>query len=138
MGVRKTTGVPERPHTIRGHTDLEVYQLAFRAAMRIFEISKRFPAEERYSLTDQIRRCSRSVCSNLAEAWRRRRYEGAFVSKLNDSEGEAAETQVWLQFAVACSYVDRETARELYRTYDDIVGKIVRMVNHPKDWVIGC
>jgi four helix bundle protein len=136
--ARKGAGAPERLRTIKRHTDLEVHQLAFQAAMRIFEISKRFPVGERYSLTDQIRRCSRSVCTNIAEAWRKRRYSAAFVSKLNDSEGEAAETQVWLQFAVACSYVDRETARELYRTYDVIVGKIVIVVNHPKDWVIGC
>ena len=75
--------------TIKTHRDLDVYQMAFEAAMRIFELTKRFPKEETYSLTDQIRRSSRSVCSNLAEAWRKRRYEAAFVSKLNDSEAEA-------------------------------------------------
>ena len=78
---------------IKTHEDLEVYRLAFKAAMKIFELSKNFPAEERYSLTDQIRRSSRSVCSNLAEAWRKRRYRAAFLAKLNDSEAEAAETQ---------------------------------------------
>lgn len=84
------------------HQDLEVYKKAFAAAMRIFEISKTFPKEETYSLTDQIRRSSRSVCANLAEAWRKRRYKAAFVSKLNDSEGESAETQTWIEFAVSC------------------------------------
>jgi len=81
---------------VRTHRDLEVYRLAFDAAMEVFEVSKTFPKEERYSLTDQMRRSSRSVCSNLAEAWRKRRYEAAFVLKLNDSEAEAAETQTWL------------------------------------------
>ena len=84
---------------IKSHEGLEVYQIAFGAAMEIFECSKKFPVEERYSLTDQIRRSSRSVCANLAEAWRKRRYEAAFVAKLNDCESEAAETQTWLKFA---------------------------------------
>ncbi len=85
---------------VRTHQDLEVYRKAFDSAMQIFEMSKSFPRDERYSLTDQIRRSSRSVCANLAEAWRKRRYEKAFISKLSDSESEAAETQVWLEFAV--------------------------------------
>jgi len=92
---------------ITRHTDLEVYNKSFDVAMRIFELSKKFPKEETYSLTDQIRRASRSVCSNLAEGWRKRRYEAAFISKLSDSEGEAAETQVWLQFAAKCGYAER-------------------------------
>jgi four helix bundle protein len=87
------------------HRDLEVYQMAFRVAMEIFELSKAFPEEETYSPTDQMRRSSRLVCANLAEAWRKRRYEKAFISKLSDSEGEAAETQVWLEFAVGCGYI---------------------------------
>ena len=123
-----------RKTVIRKHTDLEVYQRAFAAAMSVFELSKKFPAEERYSLTDQIRRSSRSVCSNLAEAWRKRRYEAAFISKLNDSEGEAAETQVWLQFATGCGYLDREAARKLYHDYDDILGKLVKMITNPDQW----
>lgn len=82
---------------IRSYKDLRVYQAAMDAAMRIFEISKRFPPEERYSLTDQMRRSSRSVCSNLGEACRKRRYPAHFVSKLSDSEGEAEETRVWLR-----------------------------------------
>ncbi len=83
---------------IQSHRELEVYQLACEAAMRIFELTKGFPKEEQYSLTDQIRRSSRGVCANLAEAWSMRRYEGAFVLKLNDAEAEAAETQTWLDF----------------------------------------
>jgi four helix bundle protein len=92
--------------TIKTHRDLNVYQMAFEAAMRIFELTKSFPKEETYSLTDQIRRSSRSVCSNIAEAWRKRRYEAAFVSKLNDAEAEAAETQTWLEFSAKCGYLD--------------------------------
>src|SRR3954471_24309372 len=104
----------ERKKQIRRHPDLEVYQRAFTAAMRFFELNRKFPIEERYSLTDQGRRSSRSVCSNLSEAWRKRRYPAAFRSKLSDSEGESAETQVWIQFAVECGYLDRDVARALY------------------------
>lgn len=111
--------------------------MAFEAAMEIFELTKGFPREETYSLTDQIRRASRSVCSNTAEGWRKRRYEGAFVSKLNDAEAEAAETQVWLEFSVRCDYLDPEIGRRLYTTYDNIIGKLVRMIRHPEQWVIG-
>src|SRR5437764_9332264 len=106
---------------IQEHTDLEVYKKAFDTAMLIFEASKKFPKEEIYSLTDQIRRSSRSICANLAEAWRKRRYKAAFVSKLSDAEGEAAETQVWLQFAVSCGYLERDGIASLYRTYDEIL-----------------
>ena len=87
---------------IRSHKELDVYKDSFNAAMRIFEISKGFPREETYSLTDQIRRSSRSVCSNTAEAFRKRRYPKAFISKLSDSEAEAAETQTWLDFSLSC------------------------------------
>jgi four helix bundle protein len=121
---------------IRNHRDLEVYKRAFDAAMTIFQLSKCFPAEERYSLTDQIRRSSRSVCANLAEAWRKRRYEAAFISKLSDAEGEAAETQVWIEFAVKCGYVPRNQAETLYRTYNAAIGTLVGMINHPETWII--
>src|SRR5688572_31843396 len=116
------------------HTDLDVYRRGFAAAMHLFELSKSFPRNETYSLTDQIRRSSRSVCANMAEAWRKRRYEAAFISKLSDSETEAAETQVWLEFAVKCDYVDREQAAELYKRYDKIIGTIVGMIQHPETW----
>ncbi len=121
---------------IKTHRDLEVYAKAFDAAMVIFRLSKGFPKEETYSLTDQIRRSSRSVCANLAEAWRKRRYEAHFISKLSDSETEAAETQVWLEFAVKCEYVNRDEAAKLYKTYDEIIGTIVGMINHPETWII--
>lgn len=118
------------------HQQLEVYKKSFEAAMQIFEVSKQFPKEEIYSLTDQIRRPSRSVCANLAEAWRKRRYEAAFVSKLNDSETEAAETQTWLEFAVRCNYLEVERGRELFSVYDGIISMLVTMRNNPQTWVL--
>ena len=122
---------------IRSHRDLEVYQKAFGAAMQLFELSKVFPKEETYSLTDQVRRSSRSVCANFAEAWRKRRYQAAFISKLSDAEAEAAETQVWIEFAVACEYMSRDDGNTLYRIYDAVLGTLVGMINHPETWVIG-
>jgi len=121
---------------IRTHRDLEVYEKAFGAAMMIFECSKSFPKEETYSLTDQMRRSSRSVCANLAEAWRKRRYEAAFVSKLSDCEAEAAETQTWIEFAVKSDYLDRDTANRLYKTYDEIIGTFVGMIVHSDKWIL--
>jgi len=121
---------------IQEHTDLEVYRKAFDGAMLIFAVTKKFPKEETYSLTDQIRRSSRSVCANLAEAWRKRRYKAAFVSKLSDAEGEAAETQVWLQFAVSSGYLEREGSASLYQKYDEIIRMLVSMINKPQAWVI--
>jgi four helix bundle protein len=122
---------------VQSHNDLQVYQKAFAAAIDLFELSKSFPKEETYSLTDQIRRSSRSVCANLAEAWRKRRYQAAFISKLSDSEGEVAETQVWIEFAVKCKYLDRDRAEMLYRAYDEILRTLVGMITHPETWVIG-
>ena len=121
---------------IRSHRDLIVYQRAFDAALQIHHLSKIFPREETYSLTDQLRRSSRSICANTAEAWRKRRYEKAFVSKLSDAEAEVAETQTWIEFTVHLGYVDREVARELYRTYDEILRTLVGMINHPETWII--
>lgn len=121
---------------VNNHEDLEVYQCAFEAAMTIFELSKNFPKEEKYSLTDQIRRSSRSVCANLAEAWRQRRYKGSFLSRLNDAEAEAAETQVWLKFAVKSQYLDVETGRNIYRQYNQILGSIVKMINNADKWLL--
>jgi four helix bundle protein len=98
---------------IRSYKELRVYQAAIEAAMRIFEITKRFPAEERFSMVDQMRRSSRSVCSNIGEAWRKRRYPAHFASKLSDSEGEAEETRVWLDIAFRCGYISKIEADEL-------------------------
>lgn len=110
--------------------------MAFEAAMMIFNLSKKFPVEERYSLTDQIRRSSRAVCANLAEAWRRRRYEGSFLLRLNDSEAEAAETQAWLEFALECGYLQADEVRNLCERYDHIIGKLVTMINNPSSWLM--
>lgn len=118
------------------HEDLEVYQIAFNLAMEIFELSKKFPGSEKYSLIGQIRRSSRSVCANLAEAWRRRRYKGSFLLRLNDAEAEAAESQVWLKFAVKCQYLDIETGRKLYGQYNKVLGLIVIMTNNADKWLL--
>ena len=120
---------------IVSHGELIVYQKAFDAAMRIFERSKTFPKEETYSLTDQVRRSSRSVCANIAEGWRKRRYEKAFISKLSDAESEAAETQVWLEFAVACGYLSEESAKTLYAIYGEVLKLLFTMCNRPEQWV---
>lgn len=119
---------------IRSHRELDVYRMAFKAAMMIFELSKRFPKEETYSLTDQIRRASRSVCSNTAEAFRKRKYPKAFVAKLSDAESEAAETQTWLDFSLRCKYINKSDYKELDETYENIIGKLVNMSLHPEDW----
>jgi four helix bundle protein len=121
---------------IVSHNDLDVYRRAFALAAQVYEFSKRFPKEETYSLTDQIRRSSRSVCSNLAEAWRKRIYEAAFVAKINDSEGEAAETQVWLEFAVSCDYLGAEVGIGLRREYHGIIATLVSMRNDSQAWVL--
>jgi four helix bundle protein len=121
---------------ISSHRELQVYVKAFDAAMRVFELSKRFPKEETYSLTDQIRRSSRSVCANLAEGWRKHRYQAAFISKLCDAESEAAETQVWLQFSVRCSYLSRDEAVALSQGYDEVLRMLVSMINRPEAWII--
>lgn len=121
---------------IRRHTELDVYKRSFAAAMGIFEITREFPKEERYSLVDQIRRSSRSVSGKIAEAWRKRRYEAAFISKLSDSEGEAAETQVWIQFFVECAYLNRDQAADLYNEYDAILGMLVNMIHNPNQWTL--
>ncbi len=121
---------------IRSYRDLRVYQNAFEAAMEIFELTKSFPAEEKFSMVDQMRRSSRSVCANLAEAWRKRRYPKNFISKLSDSEGEAEETRVWLEFALGSKYINRETFEKLDEKYDLILGQIVNMINNSEKWII--
>ena len=118
------------------HQELLVYKKAISASMGIFELSKSFPREEMFSLTDQIRRSSRSVPANIAEAWRKRRYAAAFVSKLNDSGGEAAETQTWLEIAVKCNYVDRPAASGLFIEYDEIISMLFSMENKPDQWIL--
>src|SRR4030095_7691141 len=105
------------------YKDMIIYTKAFRLAMDIFEISKRFPKEETYSLTDQVRRCSRSVCVNFAEAYRRRKYPAHFVSKITDADAENSETEVWLDFAFACKYINDDEHRNLISQKEE-VGKL--------------
>ncbi len=119
---------------IRTHKDLRVYQLSFEVGMEVYEASKKFPKEEMYSLTDQIRRSSRSVSGNLAEAFRKRRYPKHFVSKLTDCESESAETQVWLDYALECKYIDNEVHELLNTKYEYILGMLVNMGNNPDKW----
>lgn len=104
--------------------------------MRTFELTKHWPSEERFNLTDQIRRSSRSVYTNLAEAWRKRRYKAAFVAKLSDAETEAAETQVSSEIAMRCRYIDEKTFRELEVSYEKVLAQIVRMIDQPDKWLI--
>ncbi len=119
---------------VKSHFDLEVFQIAYKTSMEIFLLSKRFPKEETYSITDQIRRSSRSVCANTAEAFRKRIYPKSFVSKLNDAEAEAAETQVWLTFAKDCDYLSSEKAIEIINEYENVIGKLVSMQNQSDKW----
>ena len=121
---------------IKSHRDLKVYKKAFGAAMGVFELSKKFPKEETYSLTDQFRKSSRSVCSNLAEAWLKRRYEAAFTCKLTDCQGEAAETQTWIEFAVKCRYMSHEEGLVLFKTYDEVLGILVSVIHQPQKWLL--
>jgi len=121
---------------IQSFRELRVYQTSMEAALEIFELSASFPAFEKYSMIDQIRRSSRSVCANLAEAWRRRRYKAAFVAKLNDSETEATETQVWLEMAFRLKYISNETYDVKNKMYERIIGQIVTMIHQPDKWII--
>lgn len=132
-----TRAIPlAKPQPIRHHWELDVHKLAVEVAMRLFDRSKSWPEEERYSLTDQVRRSSRSVATNIAEAWRKRKYEAAFVSKLTDAEAEAAETQDWVMFAVRCGYLDRAIGQQLHLDCDHILGKLTKMGNHPDPWLL--
>ena len=117
---------------MRGHRDLKVYQLAYKLAMEIFHESKTFPQEERYSLIDQIRRSSRSVAANIAEGFRKRRYPKMFVSKMVDADGEATETQVWLDFAKDCGYLPVERYNEFIKGYEEIGKMLGSMMDKPE------
>jgi len=112
---------------IKNVRDLEVYKAAFEAAMEIFQLTKEFPSEEKYSLVDQIRKSSRSVCSNLAEAWRKRRYIAVFKNKLTDSMQEASETHTWLEFSFACNYINQNTFNKLDQKYEHILAMLNNM-----------
>lgn len=115
--------------------DLTVYKKAFELAMQIFEVSKSFPKEEKYSLTDQIRRSSRSVCSSIAEAYRKRRYEAHFISKTSDADMENSETQVWLEFAFECKYIDKTTFEDLINRSSEIGRMLNHMIENPESYL---
>lgn len=119
---------------IKSHKELIVFQTAFKSSMEIFSLTKSFPKEEVYSLTSQIRRSSRSVSANIAEAFRKRRYEKSFISKLSDSEAESSETQVWLDYSLECGYLSKNNYQRIYQDYDKITGMIVMMIQHPEKW----
>src|ERR1700730_12540846 len=122
--------------SVKHFRELAVYQGAMSLVIRIFELTKRFPIEERYTLTDQVRRSSRSVCANLAEAWRKRRYQAAFVSKLSDAETEAAETQVHAEIAFRQNYLKQEIFDEIDDACDKILAQIVKMIDHSDRWIV--
>jgi four helix bundle protein len=121
---------------ITHHRELSVYQNAMAATMRLFELTKHFPRQERFTLIDQIRRSSRSVCANLAEAWRKRRYEAAFVAQLNDAEGEAAETQVHAEIASRYGYLNAAEFQVIDEFYHHILGQLVTMIQEPHKWLL--
>jgi four helix bundle protein len=121
---------------INHHWELDVYKLSVETSMELFRTSKLWPKEEQYSLTDQIRRSSRSVSAAIAEAWRRRKYEAVFVNKLNEAEGEAAETQTWIEYAVKCEYLTRKEGARLFQAADRVIGKLVKMGNEPDKWTL--
>jgi len=121
---------------IETYRDLRVFDSSMEAAMVIFEITKLFPSNEKFSMVDQMRRSSRSVRANLAEAWRKRRYRAAFIAKLNDAESGACETQVWLDFAVRCGYLKSDERDELYNEYESIMKQIVKMIRTVDKWIL--
>lgn len=116
--------------------ELDVYQNSMNLAMKVFALTKHWPSEERFNLTDQIRRSLQSVCANLAEAWRKRRYRAAFIAKLSDSETEAAETQVSAEITMRCGYWDEKIFNDINQGYEKIIGQIVRMADQPDKWLI--
>jgi four helix bundle protein len=131
---RRNGGTVRKP--IRHFRDLHVYQNALAVGLRVYELSKRFPPEERYALTDQVRRSSRSVCANIAEAWRKHRYKAAFISKLSDAQSEAAETQVHLEFAFHHGYVSHDEFLGVDDAYEKVIGQLVKMIDEPDKWLI--
>jgi four helix bundle protein len=128
--------VTNKTKLVGTYRDLDVYKMALEGAIRVFELTKAFPPEEKFSLVDQIRRSSRSVCANIGESWRKRRYVAAFVSKLSDAETEATETQVWAEMAFRFGYLRAETFQGIDKHYDMIIGKLVRMIDNPRPWLI--
>ena len=125
---RKTNTETRKP--IRSYRDLQVYRLAYASAMDIFRATKSMPPEERFSLSDQIRRSSRSVCANISEGWAQRRYEAKFRNRLSDAEGSASETQTWLDFGKDCGYFKSELHKTMSSNYDRISAMLYRLAEH--------
>jgi four helix bundle protein len=121
---------------IRNHEELEVFQQAYRVSLEIHTLTKSFPKEEQYCLTNQVRRSSRSICANLAEAFRKRYFQKSFVSKINECEGEAAETQVWIKYAADFEYIESQKSLEIRALYDVILKQLVIMRNQADKWSI--
>lgn len=121
---------------IHSHKELNVWQNAMDLAHNIFLTTKSFPNDERYSLTDQLRRSSRSVAANISEAWRKRRYPAAFIAKLNDAEGEAAESQTHLEIARRCNYLTDELADDFDQQYERLLAQLVTMARSPEKWTL--
>jgi four helix bundle protein len=121
---------------IRSFKDLTVWQKSMDLGVEVFGVTKTFPSDERFSLVDQVRRSSRSVPANIAEAWRKRRYPAAFVSKLNDAEGEAAETQTHLEMALRCAYLKQDDLTRLDAGYEEVLAMLTHMASHPEQWTI--
>ncbi len=118
-----------------GFRSLKVYQLAYGLAMEIFNITKSFPKEEVYSLTDQIRRSSRSVCANIGEGYRKRIYPKHFVTKISDADGECTETLIWLDFAKDCGYINEDAYQKLFKDYEEVGRMLGGMVKHPNKFL---
>lgn len=119
---------------MRSHKELKVFQLSFDSAMEIYRLTEKFPKKETYSLNDQILRSSRSVCGNIAEAFRKRNYAKSFILSLHIGQGEAAETQVWLDFALQCNYISTAAHEKLYDQYDHIIAMLVNMCKQASSW----
>ncbi|EKD51448.1 MAG: S23 ribosomal [uncultured bacterium] len=117
--------------------DLDVYERAFSCAMEIFRITKEFPLEEKYSLTDQIRRSSRSVCTNISEGWRKRKYKAVFINKLSDAAQEASETQTWLEFSLACKYIAKDTFVRIDEEYEHVFAQLNTMERKAEKFCFG-
>ncbi|MCU0552280.1 MAG: four helix bundle protein [Leptolyngbya sp. Prado105] len=125
----------ENPFVI-SYRELRVYQTAFESAMQVFERSKEFPIEEQEQLTTMLLRASRLVCTNIAQAWQKRRNQEAFIARLNQAETEAAATQVWIEFAVLCGYLDAEMGQELHHEYQQVLAELARLIEHSAAWVV--
>jgi four helix bundle protein len=123
-------------HMVSNFKDLIVYRKAHKLTMEIFELSKKFPKEEKYSLTDQIRRSSRSVSSCIAESWAKRIYVKAFINKLTDSLGEEFETEDWLDYSLDCQYILKEEYEKVYSGYDEVRKMLTSMINNPEKWCL--